>query len=146
MHKLLVIGLVGAGLGIIGLASPVHAMKSASNADLHECLGMAVEANAKCQQGSLCTGSPSGLLASCTGDNETSHCYIPSSLTGAAGYNYTCGNSKGSTCTSDNSNACVTYTEGTCGVTENAAGQSIDFCDTSRNANPQGNGVQTHCH
>jgi hypothetical protein len=148
MHRLLAIGLVGTGLAIFGLACPATAMKPASNADLHRCLGMGVtEDNMICVKGGECAGAPpAGVIASCTGDNETSHCYIPGSLSGPAGDNYTCGISEGKTCTIDSSNPCVTYIEGVCGVTENAIGQSIDFCDTSTTANPEGNGTQTHCH
>ena len=89
MHRLLAIGLVGTGLAIFGLACPATAMKPASNADLHRCLGMGVtEDNMICVKGGECAGAPpAGVIASCTGDNETSHCYIPGSLSGPAGDN-----------------------------------------------------------
>jgi hypothetical protein len=144
MHKLVMIGLVATSLGLIEAAGPARAMAPASNAVLRGCLGMA-ENNEKCVNAGLCTGSvPAGIVSSCTNLNETSHCYIPSSVSGP-GDNYTCVSSTGANCTTESSTPCITYTEGVCSVTENPLGQLEDYCDTSTTSNPQGNGTQTNC-
>jgi hypothetical protein len=111
MHKLLLVGLVFAGVLSIRLVGPARAMQPASSADLRGCLGQYAEG------GSCFRAEPCGTLANsfCIGNN-----YGCIYIMAGAEYNVECETPYlANGCTGAGTGApCEVYQVGTCSVNE----------------------------
>ena len=137
MYKLLFIGLVSAGLLSLGLSVPVQAMKSASDADLRACSGMWIAGVSCTDLGTACTGT----------DPATNQCSVTGAVAGDACNfdvstvdNYGCKTPALGILCKNGTNACVSWSIGTCELQNGAL-----ICNENSPSPGPGSGTAIGC-